>query len=449
MSTIQSYPITKKSSFPNLATYHQGQNTSIIIRLEEGILKSFFQIQNAPRIPFKEYPVTVVYPFDSKELAQTSLETISFCLDHYSIRLQNNQYTLFPVLRGGARRQFQIKARPYHTPITSKEKEQLAQEKKSDLSLFLRDRYQEKAFNLPKTALDEGNFDTFQKSLPLIYKKIFENALNKIKEDDPHKLQLSSKNFKKYLQSLLPEVEQDLVEDILFPSPSQEKKESKNKSRSSQTNAAESHKLKTLFENLDKAMQSSSEIPFIPSKLLLISLIKNGLLKKNYPYQDLDSHPFYNKLASKITRLYLSHKGAPTSLQFLMDLPYDQALKAIEKHTLRRIPWTEYTTSLLVKHYNLIVANPDKKDPIDQRNKEIIEQIVKACIQLYRDKEDILSEAEFTEIIPLAGIKHRSQSKDPTLFRELLSALLADISNDPLFEPLKIEGLAAGLLHVI
>ena len=159
--------------------------------------------------------------------------------------------------------------------------------------------------------------------------------------------------------------------------------------------------------------------------------------------------------------------------QSVLDFNWDQALKLLEKYQLREIPWHQYTTLLLVKHYNLITENGEKQtiqNPTDQRNKRKIEDIVMKCILVYQEKEDGLTSDEFGEIINLGSIKHRAdtqqemkqpdlarghskQLEDSTihsqsLFHRILARLVVDIRNDELFEPQKIEGLAQLIAQV-
>ena len=61
----------------------------------------------------------------------------------------------------------------------------------------------------------------------------------------------------------------------------------------------------------------------------------------------------------------------------------------VEKMVLRSIPWSEYTTILLVKHYNLI-TNRGRKNPttaVDIRNKLKIEEIAIKCISVFKEHE--------------------------------------------------------------
>ena len=145
---------------------------------------------------------------------------------------------------------------------------------------------------------------------------------------------------------------------------------------------------------------------------------------------------------------------------------WDKAILLLEKIVLRSIPWSEYTTILLSKHYNLI-TNKGKINPtaaVDIRNKLKIEEIAMKCIKVYKQhvNDDILTANQFSEIIALGGIKHRlsnrndsensygkfsmrenriqikDNSTNKTIFQHLLEQLLNHIKKSTLFEAEKI-----------
>ena len=244
------------------------------------------------------------------------------------------------------------------------------------------------------------------------------------------------------------------------------------------------------------------------------------VLQKMHPGEDVTKSPFYQKFAQKLAHLCAkakdsseaaiqenlvkydienlhileAHEQTPEdakialgesgksiylekNLEKLSEAKWANGLRMLEKQMLRRLPWQEYTTTLLVKHYNLITNNGTDQNPTnltDLKNKLKIEEITRSILLVYQDLEDNLTADQFGELVALGGIKHHVHSHEAplaalnlkklgtsttnnkhqipvvgdaqdltnSLFHDLLGRLVVDIKNDELFEPSKIRAMA-------
>ncbi|MDJ0652090.1 MAG: NACHT domain-containing protein [Simkaniaceae bacterium] len=452
------------------AQYMISERQKIIVKKEKGSLQSYIQTQT-PSNQIIQQQITLKYPqgFDPKQLAQVSDETLQTLLKTFYIKHSNENYELFCRLVGGGGVFSKAKTTGARQPSVYKmaedQKQELAENKERQLKQFLIDRD-----GYPKSKPE--NID-----LAGVYSDIAEKIMQAIQEErHEQKLHMSDKNFERYLNVTFAELENQHVRETL--SLTEERPQATQVHPSNKPLAAVLNKL---IEEVQKLYNEQEKPPHLHNyqKRILKRWILETVMQQLHLGEDVASSPFYHKVAHKLSnacakakdhnsiasieealkKLALLPQKDPSDEEITVAQnentpPWHETIKTLEKKLLRKMPWQEYTTTLLVKHYNLITHNGDDQNPTDltdKRNKEKIEQMVKECLTVYLKKEDHLTVDEFSELIALGGIKHhlqdapgqtRESSQSKTLFHQLLARVLADIRTDELFEPEKIQALA-------